>query len=100
MAMMKNGWGKERKDKRRISYCESGKRWVQRAEAKVLANKKALVKTFNHTTSLKSVAPDIKAFRKSFIHTLYFSSQCQLTLTNTLLSSTYITKNPIRYTLV
>jgi hypothetical protein len=34
MAMTENGWGKERK-----INGESGERWVERAEAKVLANR-------------------------------------------------------------
>jgi hypothetical protein len=59
------------KDKLRISYGESGERWVERAEAKVFANRERYKKAFYHAPSLKSVAPDINAFRKSCIHTPY-----------------------------
>jgi hypothetical protein len=71
--------GVRREDKRRIGYGESGERWVQRAEAKVFANRERYNKAFNHAPSLKSIAPDIKAFRKLCIHTLYVCAYRKLT---------------------
>ncbi len=65
------------KDKRQAGYSRSGERWVERAEAKVFANRDLYkiflitTTTINHKTFLKSVTQVIQALRKLSGHTLY-----------------------------